>query len=113
MYAIRSYYVCLTDMRLPDGNGIDLVREIQERHPDMATAVITAHGNMESAIDALKAGAFDFLSKPLDLTGLRELVANVLKLRGQGVITSYSIHYTKLYEARPAGGPRPLRHAPR
>ncbi len=57
--------LCLTDMKLPDGNGIDLVQYIQGRYPDIPSAVITAHGNMESAVLALKAGAFDFVSKPI------------------------------------------------
>src|SRR5258708_39956331 len=56
--------LCLTDMRLPDGNGIDLVRHIQERFPYLPVAVITAFGNMETAVAALKAGALYFVSKP-------------------------------------------------
>ncbi|MDX1593268.1 MAG: sigma-54 dependent transcriptional regulator [Gammaproteobacteria bacterium] len=71
---------CLTDMRLPDGDGIDLVRHIQRHHPDLPTAVITAHGNMETAIEALKAGAFDFVSKPVDLQALRDLASSALRL---------------------------------
>ena len=74
--------LCLTDMRLPDGNGIDLVRFIQKQHVDIPVAVITAHGNMESAVQALKAGAFDFVSKPVDLGVLRRLVSTALKLSG-------------------------------
>ncbi|GAB4357840.1 MAG: two-component system response regulator PilR [Gammaproteobacteria bacterium] len=76
----HDFDLCLTDMRLPDGNGIDLVRYIQQHHPQTPTAVITAHGNMELAIEALKAGAFDFVSKPVDLKGLRKLVGTALKL---------------------------------
>ena len=76
----NKYDLCLTDMRLPDGNGIDLVRDIQKQHPDLPVAVITAHGNMQSAIEALKAGAFDFVSKPVDLTILRNLVETALRL---------------------------------
>ena len=72
--------LCLTDMRLPDGNGIDLVRHIQDKYPDLPVAVITAHGNMETAIAALKAGAFDFVSKPLDLNDLRNIVRSALKV---------------------------------
>jgi len=72
--------LCLTDMKLPDGNGIDLVQFIQKRHPEIPSAVITAHGNMESAVLALKAGAFDFVSKPVDLGMLRALVTTALKL---------------------------------
>jgi two-component system response regulator PilR (NtrC family) len=72
---------CLTDMRLPDGNGLDLVEEISEQYPDLPTAVITAHGKVEDAVHALKMGAFDFVSKPVDLTVLRKLVNTALKLR--------------------------------
>jgi len=72
--------LCLTDMRLPDGNGIELVRHIQEKYPQMPVAVITAFGSMETAIAALKAGAFDFVSKPLDLNDLRNIVRSALKV---------------------------------
>jgi two-component system response regulator PilR (NtrC family) len=72
--------VCLTDMRLPDGNGIDLVRHIQQQHPELPVAVITAFGSMDSAVEALKAGAFDFVSKPVELGALRNLINSVLKL---------------------------------
>lgn len=67
--------LCLTDMRLPDGNGIDMVEHIQLSYPDIPVAVITAHGNMELAVKALKAGAFDFVSKPVDIQILRNLVS--------------------------------------
>ena len=72
---------CLTDMRLPDGNGLDLVEEISENYPNLPTAVITAHGKIEDAVHALKIGAFDFVSKPVDLAMLRKLVNTALKLR--------------------------------
>ena len=70
----RGYNLCLTDMKLPDGNGLDIVHYIQEKFPQLPVAVITAHGNMDTAIDAMKAGAFDFLNKPVDLSTLRQLV---------------------------------------
>jgi two-component system response regulator PilR (NtrC family) len=76
----EHFDLCLTDMRLPDGNGIELVEYIQANFSDIPTAVITAHGNMESAVQALKAGAFDFVSKPVDLQALRSLVTTALKL---------------------------------
>ncbi|MBA1332441.1 chemotaxis protein CheY, partial [Candidatus Endoriftia persephone str. Guaymas] len=76
----EHFDLCLTDMRLPDGNGIELVRHISQHHPALPVAMITAHGNMESAIEALKAGAFDFVSKPVDLAILRKLVEKALKL---------------------------------
>ncbi len=75
-----SFDFCLTDMRLPDGDGIDLIKHIQKEYPKIPVALITAHGNMETAIDAMKAGAFDFLSKPVDLKALRSLINNALKL---------------------------------
>jgi len=80
LLAEHHYDLCLTDMRLPDGNGIDLVDHIQKHHADTPVAVITAHGNMEAAISALKTGAFDFVSKPVDLQVLRNLVSTALKL---------------------------------
>jgi len=76
----HQYQLCLADMRLPDGDGIELVRHINEHHPQLPVAVITAHGNMETAIEALKAGAFDFVSKPVALPVLRRLVQTALKL---------------------------------
>jgi len=78
-----TFNLCLTDMRLPDGNGIDLVRYIQQHYPNIPSAVITAHGNMESAVEALKAGAFDFVSKPVDLNKLRNLISTALKVSAQ------------------------------
>jgi two-component system response regulator PilR (NtrC family) len=75
-----KFDLCLTDMRLPDGNGIDLVRHIQDKHPSLPVAVITAHGSMETAITALKAGAFDFVAKPLDINDLRNIVRSALKV---------------------------------
>ncbi|GAB3730956.1 sigma-54 dependent transcriptional regulator [Luteimonas pelagia] len=82
--AQARYDLCLTDMRLPDGSGIDLVAEISRDHPDTPTAVITAFGNVEAAVDALKAGAFDFVSKPVDLAVLRGLVQHALRLDQAG-----------------------------
>ena len=76
----NPFDLCLTDMKLPDGNGIELVEHLQQNYPHIPSAVITAHGNMESAIIALKAGAFDFVSKPVDLNILRKLVNTALKL---------------------------------
>jgi len=81
--ANESFSFCLTDMRLPDGNGLDLVREIAADHPQLPAAVITAHGKIEDAVLALKIGAFDFVSKPVDLSILRKLVNTALKLRDE------------------------------
>ena len=82
--AVRSHRLdlCLTDMRLPDGDGLDLVAFIQRERPALPVAVITAHGSMETAIQALKNGAFDFVTKPVDLAALRALVQSALKLSG-------------------------------
>jgi two-component system response regulator PilR (NtrC family) len=76
----ERFELCLTDMRLPDGDGLDLVAWIQENRAAVPVAVITAHGNVESAVRALKLGAFDFVSKPLDLGVLRKLVGSAIKL---------------------------------
>ena len=76
----ERFDLCLTDMRLPDGDGLDLVAWIQENRAALPVAVITAHGNVESAVRALKLGAFDFVSKPLDLGVLRKLVGSAIKL---------------------------------
>lgn len=79
--AREPFDLCLTDMRLPDGNGLELVQHIQQRHAQVPVAMITAHGNLDTAIHALKAGAFDFLTKPVDLGRLRELVSSALRLQ--------------------------------
>src|SRR5271168_4220182 len=82
MLKMEQFDLCLTDMQLPDGDGLELVKWIQQYSPSVPVAVITAHGNMETAVRALKLGAFDFVSKPLDLAGLRKLVATAIKLSG-------------------------------
>ena len=74
LLSTEDFDLCLTDMRLPDGNGIELVEYIQKEHNRMPVAVITAHGTTETAIKALKSGAFDFVSKPVDLQKLRDMV---------------------------------------
>ena len=76
----HNFDICLTDMRLPDGDGLDLVQWMQKNAAGVPVAVITAHGNVETAVQALKLGAFDFISKPLDLNNLRNIVGNALKL---------------------------------
>jgi two-component system, NtrC family, response regulator PilR len=98
----RRFDLCLTDMRLPDGDGLDLVAWIQQHQPQLPVAVITAHGNVESAVRALKLGAFDFVSKPLDLGVLRKLVAKAIKLSDQRATAP----------AVPAIGPRLLGDSP-
>lgn len=78
--ARESFDLCLTDMRLPDGTGLELVQFIQQRYPQVPVAMITAFGSLDTAINALKAGAFDFLTKPVDLPRLRELVGTALRM---------------------------------
>lgn len=74
----NSYQLCLTDMRMPDEDGLTLVREIEAHYPALPVAVITAHGSTENAVAALKAGAFDYLAKPVSLAQLRTLVKTAL-----------------------------------
>lgn len=76
----REFDLCLTDMRLPDGEGLEIVRYIGANCPNLPVAVITAHGSTENAVAALKAGAFDYLSKPVALDQLRAVVKSALKL---------------------------------
>lgn len=76
----NSYNLCLTDMRMPDGEGLEVVQHIMERNLDVPVAVITAHGNLDNAVAALKAGAFDYLAKPVALDQLRALVNSALNL---------------------------------
>jgi two-component system response regulator PilR (NtrC family) len=78
----KTYQLCLTDMRLPDGKGLDVVRYITESAIDTPVAVITAYGSAENAVAALKAGAFDYLSKPVGLEQLRALVKSALRFTG-------------------------------
>jgi two-component system response regulator PilR (NtrC family) len=76
----KKFDLCLTDMQLPDGDGLELVAWMQKNAPEVPVAVITAHGNVETAVQALKLGAFDFISKPLDLNHLRNVVESALKI---------------------------------
>lgn len=80
MLASQRYQLCLTDMRLPDGEGLDLVRHIAEAVADLPVAVITAYGSAENAVSALKAGAFDYIAKPVSLEQLRGMVKSALDL---------------------------------
>jgi two-component system response regulator PilR (NtrC family) len=79
----RPYSVCLTDMQMPDGSGLDLVNHISEFHAGLPVAVITAHASADNAVSALKAGAFDYLSKPISLKQLRPVIEFALKLTSQ------------------------------
>ncbi len=79
MLASHTYDLCLTDMRLPDGKGLEIVELIQQRYPCLPVAVITAHGSVDTAIESMKAGAFDFISKPVNLATLRKLVNTAIE----------------------------------
>ncbi len=81
--AANKYDICLTDMRLPDGNGLEVISYLNQRFPETPVAMITAFGNVEAAVEALKAGAFDFVSKPVDLSVLRRLIQHALELNEQ------------------------------
>jgi two-component system response regulator PilR (NtrC family) len=83
MLATVAYDLCLTDMRLPDGSGLELISDISTRFPNTPVAMITAFGNVEAAVEALKAGAFDFVAKPLDINVLRGLVRQALELNNK------------------------------
>ena len=76
-----QFDLCLTDMRLPDGDGVEFVNELQSSDSQIPIAVISAHGSMDSAIQALKYGAFDFLTKPIDLNSLRSVVQSALNVK--------------------------------
>lgn len=83
MLTERSYDLCFTDMRLPDGSGQELLELIAAQYAEMPVAMITAYGNVDAAVKALKAGAFDFVSKPVDINMLRRLVQTALRLGQQ------------------------------
>ena len=79
-----QFDLCLTDMKLPDGEGLEIINYIQQHCPNTPVAMITAYGSVETALGALKAGAFDFVSKPIDLDRLRGLIETALKLNSNG-----------------------------
>jgi len=83
LLAQRPYGLCISDMRMPDGTGLDLLHYINQFHTGLPVAIITAHGSAENAVSALKAGAFDYLSKPISLKQLRPVVESALKLTAQ------------------------------
>jgi two-component system response regulator PilR (NtrC family) len=83
LLAQRSYGLCISDMQMPDGTGLDLLHYINQFHTGLPVAIITAHGSAENAVCALKAGAFDYLSKPISLKQLRPVVESALKLTTQ------------------------------
>jgi two-component system response regulator PilR (NtrC family) len=98
----QKFDLCLTDMRLPDGDGLDLLEWMQSNCPGVPCAVITAHGNVESAVRALKLGAFDFVSKPLDLGVLRRIVSTALRLSQQAIAAASTRTGTQLVGSGPS-----------
>ena len=76
----QPYALVLTDMRMPDGSGLEVVEYLQEKNLDIPIAIITAYGNADQAVMALKAGAFDYIQKPVTLAQLRSLVKSALKV---------------------------------
>jgi two-component system response regulator PilR (NtrC family) len=103
----RSYDLCLTDMRLPDGDGVQVLKHIAEHYGNTPVAVITAYGSTENAVAALKAGAFDYLAKPIKVEQLRPLVVSALKLPKPAQARRAAIG-----ETVPAGVPRLLGASP-
>ncbi len=87
----HDFDICLTDMKLPDGDGVEFISYFQEKFPQVPIAIITAHGSIETAIHALKLGAFDFLTKPIDLHRLRLLIENALKLSAGKSVLGYRL----------------------
>ncbi len=100
----RDFQLCLTDMRLPDGDGLEIVRYIASKGLDLPVAVITAHGSTQNAVAALKSGAFDYLSKPLSLDQLRTLVKSALALPDRSLDSDSG-------ELRLLGSSQPIEHA--
>jgi two-component system response regulator PilR (NtrC family) len=95
----QPFDLCLTDMKLPDGNGLELVDHVQSLRNPIPVAVITAHGNMDTAILAMKKGAFDFVSKPVELPALRQLVTSALKLSDPAIHKERRTRQTLLGES--------------
>jgi two-component system, NtrC family, response regulator PilR len=102
LLAASRYDLCLTDMRLPDGSGMDVIGEINAKYPATPVAMITAFGNVDAAVEALKAGAFDFVSKPVDLSVLRGLVKHALELPQRKRAPAADALSTRLYGDSPA-----------
>ena len=97
----NTFDVCLTDLNLPDGSGLQLVETITRDYPQLPVAVITAYGSMDIAIDALKAGAFDFVSKPIEMTRLKSIIEQAIKVNAQVQTTSSGIEDQKLLGTSP------------
>jgi two-component system response regulator PilR (NtrC family) len=106
--AERGYSAIITDMRLPDGTGLDLLRKLEEAHRSEKAIVITAYGSAENAVEALKAGAYDYLTKPVDLKQFRTVVASALGRSSASAGASVALAH---YPAEPAAGGGPARPA--
>ena len=106
----RTYSAVITDMRLPDGSGLDVLRWLEESNRREKAIVITAYGSSENAVEALKAGAYDYLTKPVDLKQFRGVVASAL---GRGGVAAPTVDPTTLpSEHRGPSTPRTPRPAP-
>jgi two-component system, NtrC family, response regulator PilR len=112
LLAANSYDLCLTDMRLPDGDGLAVLDYVAKHHPQIPVAVITAHGSTENAVAALKAGAFDYLAKPVSLEQLRALIRSALNLPRVGQAQSADGQRPEGVAAKSAPGPRLLGQSP-
>src|SRR3954454_15970883 len=99
----RTYSAVITDMRLPDGSGLDLLRWLEEGGRREKAIVITAYGSAENAVDALKAGAFDYLTKPVDLKQFRAVVASAVQANRDAVV----VPQKPAPQAASHGGERP------
>lgn len=100
--AENSFVLCFTDMNLPDGNGQEIIELIAAKHPETPVAMITAYGNVDAAVTALKAGAFDFVSKPIDIGVLRRLVHSAMRLAEEKKIEPPSASAAKMLGDSPA-----------
>jgi two-component system response regulator PilR (NtrC family) len=101
LLAEQTFDICLTDMRLPDGNGIELIQHVAQHNQSMPIAMITAYGDVQSAVNALKAGAYDFVSKPVDLSTLREIIQRGLLLRTELSVASNNAKMGQSIQALP------------
>jgi two-component system response regulator PilR (NtrC family) len=100
--ADTRYALCFTDMRLPDGSGQEIIELIAAKYPETPVAMITAYGNVDAAVNALKAGAFDFVSKPVDINMLRRLVQTAMRLAEEKKIEPPSAGAAKMLGDSPA-----------
>ena len=98
----ESFDLCLTDMRLPDGVGLDLVAYIAKTYPGTPVAVVTAYGSAENAVASLKAGAFDYIAKPVSVAQLRDVVRAALKLPQATVAVKAALETPSAESAQPA-----------